>query len=113
MVATRRCLAGLLILAASCARSSTSMDTEPNAVVSEPRAPRYQNVISKEELQDPAIQSLDALKVIEQLRPAFLRPNPPQSFFIGNAGVTQMSEDFGPLQPLSQLKWVNVLMLYE
>ena len=63
-------------------------------------------------ITDDPVHHLD-VKAIQQLRPAFLRQSGPISFVNGNAGLTHISLDFGPLQPLSQLSTLNVLMLYE
>lgn len=96
MVAARLCLAAMLVIAASCARPSASTATSP-------RAATNPNVISREELQDPVILGMDAVRAIRYLRPAFFRTTGPQSFINASAGLVQFSLDFGPVQPADQL----------
>ena len=105
MVAPRRWLPALVFAAASCARPPAP-DTAPGAS-NDPR------VISWLELRDPTIQSMDALKAIRRLRPAFFRPTGPQSFVNGNAGQVHYSLDYGPLRPVSELVTLTTAMLVE
>jgi hypothetical protein len=70
-------------------------------------------VISREELQDPAIGGSDAMTAIRQLRPAFFRTRGPVSFKNASAGQVQISQDFGPLQPLAALNNLEVRTLLE
>jgi len=114
MVATRRCLAVLLVLSASCASSkspSTTGGTVSQSAVSE--RPKNPDVISQEELLDPAIVSLDLATAIRRLRPSFFRTSGPQSFSNSTAGQVQYSHDFGPLQPISQLRSMNSMSIVE
>ena len=109
MVATRGLLVALLLLSASCAGSSTPEAGTPKPVVD-------RNVISNEELQNPVLRGMDAMRAIQYLRPAFFRASGPQSFVNANAGMTQFSMDYGPLQPLSHLTALPSLslqMVYE
>ena len=105
MVAPRRWLPALLFAAASCAA--------PPASVSLPRLTNNPRVISLQELRDPVIASMDALKAIRHLRPAFFRPAGPQSFVNGDAGQVHYSMDFGPLRPVSELVTLTTAMLVE
>ncbi|MEO8561089.1 MAG: hypothetical protein ABI601_03380 [bacterium] len=111
MHATRRTLAILLVLAASCA--SQPKAAGPATAGTEPRVSRNGDVISKEELQDPTIAGLDAMTAVRQLRPAFFRNRGPQSFSNATAGQVQISQDFGPLQPLSQLSAIDTRSLQQ
>ena len=104
MATTRAFLVALLLLSTSCARSSTS---EPRPA--KPVADR--NVITNEELQDPVLRGMDALRVIQYLRPAFFRTSGPQSFVNANSGLVQFSMDYGPLQPVSHLSALAPLSL--
>lgn len=104
MVATRFCRTALLVIAASCASPSASP-------VSNPRPATNPNVISREELQDPVIMGMDAVRAIRYLRPTFFRSSGPQSFANGSAGSVQFSLDFGPVQPGSQLAALPSLSL--
>jgi hypothetical protein len=70
-------------------------------------------VISRAELQDPTIAGTDAMTAIRQLRPAFFRTRGPQSFSNATAGLTQISQDFGPLQPVDNLKGIDARTLVE
>ncbi len=101
----RRWLPALTFAAASCAAHpspDTTRRPSPN--------PR---VISALELRDPAILPLDALRAIRTLRPAFLRPTPPQSFVDRSAGQVHFSMDYGPLRPISELVTITTAMLVE
>ena len=112
MVCTRLSVAALLLITMSCARPSTRSD-EPLAPGGVPRMANNPNVITAEELHDPVIISMDALKAIRYLRPAFFRTSGPQSFSNSGAGLVQISPDFGPLQPLSQLHTFTTITLSE
>ncbi len=105
MLAPRRWLAGLVCVAVSCAR--------PPAPDAAPRPNIDPYVISAWELRDPVIRSMDALKAIRYLRPAFFRTTGPQSFADGNAGRVHYSLDYGPLRPISELVTLTTEMLVE
>ena len=110
----RRTLALVLVLAASCAKSSSSTATASSAPrPSASREARNPDVISRQELQDPTIAGTDAMTAIRQLRPAFFRTRGPQSFSNATAGQTQISQDFGPLQPVDNLKGIDARSLTE
>jgi hypothetical protein len=113
MVATRRCLVALLALSAACASRSpsTAAGTVSQSAVSE--RPKNPDVISQEELLDPAIVSLDLGTAIRRLRPSFFRTSGPQSFSNAGAGQVQYSHDFGPLQPITQLRAMNSMSIVE
>ncbi|HEV7991205.1 MAG TPA: hypothetical protein VGP25_05225 [Gemmatimonadaceae bacterium] len=118
MHVTRRSLAVLLVFAASCASQSKGPSAgAPSASASStPRAARPNrnpDVISTEELRDPVIAGSDAMTAIRQLRPTFFRTRGPQSFSNATAGEVQISQDYGPLQPLSQLSGVDTRSLVE
>ena len=104
MVTARGLVVALLLLSASCAGSSA-----PEAGTPKPVADR--NVINNEELQDPVLRGMDALRIIQYLRPAFFRPSGPQSFVNMSAGLVQFSMDYGPLQPISNLAALPALSL--
>ncbi|MEO5818497.1 MAG: hypothetical protein ABIT20_24725 [Gemmatimonadaceae bacterium] len=106
MIVIRSCLVALLVVVASCSGAGASSSSAPV-----PRGDPY--VISKEEMQNPVIASMDALKAIQYLRPAFFRTSGPQSFGNASAGSVQYSLDFGPLRPVSELSTVNPTLLYE
>ena len=111
MVAIRRCLAVLLALSGACASSSPS--TGGNVSQSAAERKKNPDVISQEELLDPAIVSLDLATAIRRLRPGFFRSSGPQSFSNTTAGQVQYSHDFGPLQPVSQLSAMNAMSIVE
>ena len=104
MAATRGLLVALLVLCASCAGSSTPEESVPKPVVD-------RNVISNEELQNPVLRGMDALRVIQYLRPGFFKATGPQSFVNMSAGLLQFSMDYGPLQPISHLAALPSLSL--
>jgi hypothetical protein len=105
MVAPRRWLPALFFAIAACAA--------PPAPGAAPLLTRNPRVISSEELRDPVLASMDALKAIRYLRPAFFRPAGPQSFVNGEAGQVHYSMDFGPLRPVSELVTLTTAMLVE
>jgi hypothetical protein len=112
MVATRRCLVALLALSAACAsRSKPTAAAVSQAAGAE--LSRNPDVISQDELLDPAIVSLDLGTAIRRLRPSFFRASGPQSFSNATAGQVQYSHDFGPLQPVSQLRSMNSMSIAE
>lgn len=98
------------MLAAGCA-SAPGNDNELRSVA--PRAKRNPNVISKEELLDPAITSRDALAALRHLRPNFFTYRGPTSTTDPTAGYTQVSQDYGPLRPLSDLAAMNTFTFVE
>jgi hypothetical protein len=112
MIPTRRCLAALLVLCASCA-SGTSSTPAGQTGAATSVAKKNPDVITQDELLDPAIVSLDLATAIRRLRPAFFRTSGPQSFSNTTAGQVQYSHDFGPLQPVSQLASMNALSIVE
>jgi hypothetical protein len=112
MFVTRRTLAAVLLLAGACASQPKAAGTGP-AGTSASRVNRNPNVISKEELQDPTVAGSDAATAIRQLRPAFFRTRGPQSFSNASAGLVQISQDYGPLQPLQQLSALDTRSLVE
>jgi hypothetical protein len=115
MVATRRYVAALLVISASCARSTSSSTRagEAGAVARAEQLSKNPNVISQQELLDPAIMSLDLASAIRRLRPSFFRASGPQSFSNASAGSVQYSHDFGPLLPVSQLSTLNAMSIVE
>lgn len=104
MIALRGCFAALLLIGTACAGSTPSPEAVPRG---------NPNVISKEELQSPVIASMDALKAIRYLRPAFFRASAPASFSNSNAGLIQFSMDFGPLRPIGELATLRTDLVYE
>jgi hypothetical protein len=111
-MAARRTLALLLVLSASCAKSTSSTATTAPAP-SATREARNPDVISRTELQDPTIAGTDAMTAIRQLRPAFFRTRGPVSLSNATAGLTQISQDFGPLQPVNNLSAIDTRSLVE
>jgi hypothetical protein len=113
-MSARRLLAVVLVLTASCSSSKSAPSTASTAPrPSATREQRNPDVISRAELQDPTIAGTDAMTAIRQLRPAFVRTRGPQSFSNATAGLTQISQDFGPLQPVDNLKGIDARTLVE
>ena len=106
---TRRSIA-VALLALGCA-SSPGNDNVLRSV--EPRAKKNPNVITKDELMDPAITSRDALTAIRHLRPNFFSYRGPTSTSDPTAGNTQISQDYGPLRPLGDLMAMNTFTFVE
>jgi hypothetical protein len=110
MLARRYSVAFLVVLAAACAKPAASSSA---SVPAASRTQRNPDIISREELQDPAVAGGDAMTAIRQLRPAFFRTRGPQSFSNASAGSVQISQDFGPLQPVGQLSSIDTRSLVE
>jgi hypothetical protein len=106
----RRTLALLLVLTA-CSKPAATTASIPKPSAS--REQRNPDVISRAELQDPTIAGTDAMTAIRQLRPAFFRTRGPQSFSNAAAGLTQISQDYGPLQPVTNLSAIDARSLVE
>ena len=113
MVGTYRILAALLVISASCAKPARQAGDAPVRSVPGSLAKKSPNVITTEELRDPIIQSMNVATAIRQLRPTFFRDLGPQSFSNVQAGMVQVSHDYGPLEPVTQLSSYNTLNLVE
>ena len=108
---TRRGIAvALALLTVGCA-SSQAKETELRSM--ELKGKKNPNVISRDELLDPAITSRDALTAIRHLRPNFFAYRGPTSTNDPTAGNTQISQDYGPLRPLSDLVAMNTFTFVE
>ena len=108
---TRVLLPALFVLASACASSQANNDNELRAVT--PKAKKNPNVITQEELQDPAITSRDAYTAIRHLRPNFFTYRGPTTYNDPTAGATQFSTDYGPLRPLKELAQMNTFTFVE
>jgi len=111
MSVRRHFLFALLVAGVACAPKTAGTST--GATSASPRVRKNPDVISQEELRDPTIAGVDAMTAIRQLRPAFFRNRGPQSFSNVTAGQVQVSQDYGPLQPVSQLSTVDTRSLVE
>jgi len=117
MKVIRTTLATTLVLVAAACSSSPSPSTGAEPAAAE-RVSRNADIITAEELADPVVASQDALTAIRQLRPSFFRTRGPMTLRSGgdpNAapGQVQMSQDFGPLHPMSELSGIGVRSLVE
>ena len=113
----RSALATTLLLAAAACSSSPSPSTSAQPATAD-RTTRNADIISAEELADPVVAAQDALTAIRQLRPAFFRTRGPITLRTGGdpntaPGQVQISQDFGPLHPLSELAGIGVRTLVE
>ena len=108
MLPTPTRMAALLAITLACATKTASKDGVPVA-----RRVRNSTVISREELQDPAVAANDAMTTIRQLRPAFFMTRGPLSIKNTTAGQLQISQDFGPLQKSSALSTIDTRSLVE
>jgi hypothetical protein len=111
MFVHRRFLVVLLVAGAACAQKTASTSTVAPQGSTRPR--KNSDIISQEELKDPTIAGTDAMTAIRQLRPAFFRTRGPMSFQNTTAGQVQISQDYGPLQQLSNLSAVDTRSLVE
>ncbi len=107
----RICVATLLVLAVSCGGSSKS--STPGGAPAPSRVQRQANVISAEELQNPAVTSRDAMSALRTLRPHFFAYRGPTGTSEAGAGEVMVSSDYGPLQSVQTLKGMNTLGLVE
>jgi len=112
-MSARRILGVILVLTAACSGSKPAASASSAPTPSASREARNPDVISLNELQDPTIAGTDAMTAIRQLRPAFFRTRGPQSFSNTKAGQTQISQDFGPLQPVDNLKGIDARSLVD
>ncbi|HEX7978544.1 MAG TPA: hypothetical protein VF461_08080 [Gemmatimonadaceae bacterium] len=101
-------MVALLAITLACATKTASQDGAPVA-----RRTRNANVISREELQDPAVAANDAMTTIRQLRPAYFMTRGPLSIKNATAGLLQISQDFGPLQKSNALSAIDTRSLVE
>lgn len=111
MSITRLTVVALLVVTASCG-ANRPPETPGGAPAPTP-VERKPNVISSEELRDPAIISRDAYTAIRQLRPNFFTYHGPNSFMQSNTGQLHFSSDYGPLQELQQLTKMNIFGVIE
>jgi len=110
MRVTRVLVSAVLVLASACA-SSQANDNELRVVEAKPK--KNPNVITKDELIDPAITSRDALTAIRHLRPNFFVYHGPTTPNDQTAGITQISENYGPLRPVKELASMNTFTFVE
>jgi hypothetical protein len=108
MLPTTLRMAALLAITLACATKTARNDAAPVE-----RHGRNSNVITRAELQDPAVASNDAMTTIRQLRPAYFMTRGPISFKNKTAGLLQISQDFGPLQKSSALSTIDTRTLVE
>ena len=113
MFAMRHRLAAVLVCLAGCATHAAPATGSNPAE----RVDRNPDIISTEELRDPAIAATDALNAIRLLRPAFFRTRGPQTLRGGDPatapGQVQVSQDFGPLQPMAVLSSISARTVVE
>jgi hypothetical protein len=124
MLTTRSCIGALMMIVSACASQSTTGGAgSPSSAAAPRRTARDPLVITQEELQDEAIAGRDAMNAIRQLRPAFFMDRGPRSMPRNNSaaaqakaaasGKLQVSQDFGPLQPVTALNNLEVRTLLE
>ena len=109
---TRVVLPALFALASACASSQAKNDNNELRAVT-PKAKKDPNVITQEELQDPAITSRDAYTAIRHLRPNFFTYRGPTTYNDPAAGSVQFSTDYGPLRPIKELTQMNTFTFVE
>jgi hypothetical protein len=107
---SRLSIAALVAVTTSCG-GSRYPDT-PGGAPAPSRVERQANVISSEELQDPAVYSRDAYTAIRHLRPNFFTYHGPNSFQ-SSTGILHISVDYGPLQELQQLAKMTTMGILE
>lgn len=109
MSALRHSVVAFLLVVSACASQNTPSTSD--------RPARNPDVITREELQDPAIAASNAQYAVQQLRPAFFRTRGTttlrQTDPASAPGNVQISQDFGPLQPVGNLAAIEVRSLIE
>jgi hypothetical protein len=113
MFTSRSRLAIVAAMAVTASCGGSRYPDIPGGAPAPTRVTRQTNVITSEELQDPAIYSRDAYNAIRQLRPNFFAYHGPNSFQQSKTGIIQVSADYGPLQELQQLTKMPVLGIIE
>jgi hypothetical protein len=114
VITSIRCSALLLLLSAACTpRAVQQHEPAPGGEVAPQRVVRKQDLITREELNDPAIIDQTAYHAIRQLRPNFFKYRGPTSWNGDASGTVQISEDFGLLQPVSKLEQLDTRTLVE
>lgn len=109
MPITRLLSASLLALVVSCASAPKASTDE----VIHAASTRNPDLITADELTDPAIVAGDALQAIQRLRPRFLMARGSVSNSNRSAGSVQVSVDGGPLLVVSHLKTLRPASIAE
>jgi hypothetical protein len=112
MFAMNRSSVLLVLFVAACATATPPAGSALDAAGNVPPA-RKESVITYDELHDPDILKMDALRALQHLRPMYFRGSAPASFTDVSAGRVQFSVDLGPLQPVGQLSSYNTLTFVE
>ena len=111
---TRIATIAIVFFAVSCASSQqTGSSTAEGSQSVTPKPKRASNVISADELKDPAIVSRDAYAAIRMLRPNFFSYRGPTGSVDSGAGGVMVSSDYGPLQSVESLKTRNTMGIVE
>ncbi|MEQ1693185.1 MAG: hypothetical protein ABMA00_17980, partial [Gemmatimonas sp.] len=98
MLNRRRFALALVVITMGCAHRSSAADSDATS-----RPPRDSDVITAQELADPAVAGDNALDAVRRLRPRFLTSRGRQSVMIAGAGSVLVSTNGGPLRGLSDL----------
>jgi hypothetical protein len=96
----RLCTLALLVVAAMACASGSSSTGDPNSSTA---SSRNSDVITAEELADPAVASGDAYEAVQRLRPRFLMTRGAVSARNASAGSVHISVDGGPLLTVDNL----------
>ncbi|MES2178424.1 MAG: hypothetical protein V4550_11250 [Gemmatimonadota bacterium] len=116
MFGIRRSALVLVVMATACA-TTPAPQTDAQPATAATRTAKVQNIITKEELSDPAIESRDAQYAIQQLRPAWFRTRGTQTLRsvdpAAAPGQVKVSQDFGPLQAVSALTGLEIRNVIE
>lgn len=109
MTINRLLAAALLTLVGACASTpAANTDEVIHAVPT-----RNPDLITAEELADPAIVAGDALQAVQRLRPRFLMARGTVSNSNRSAGSVQVSVDGGPLLTVNHLKTLRPASIAE
>lgn len=118
MSSTSLCLGVLLVAATACASAPASSGSSAGGAPQAPTpANRNRDLISREELADPALRAQSVLDVVKSLRPNFLSVRGTQSVRCttstecqtnADAGSVHVSIDNGRILPLDELANIHV-----
>jgi len=109
-VPTLNSLAVCVLLAATTACAGRA----PSSEAREDRpARRQRDVITRDELSDPALRAQSVLEVVTLLRPHFLGDRGSHSFQPSAAGQVHVSIDGGRIMPLEELRGIHAVGVVE
>lgn len=99
---------GVVPVVVACAGGAAPGPATSSPEPSASRARSRSDLITREEMEDPALTGADALTVIRRLRPQFLMTRGPSSANTPDAGSVHVSVNNGPLLALDVLTTLRI-----